>query len=134
MLTGQASVSLSWVNTVLAAAERHGLSRTQLLAHARVDAAQLDHERWPIDDITRLWRAAAELTQDPGFGLKAGSLVGPASFNVVSYILLSSPTLREAVPAPDQRWRASSNHRRGGQKLGDLPPPARRTGVQRAPD
>ena len=109
MLTGQASVSLSWVNTVLAAAERHGLSRTQLLAHARVDAAQLDHERWPIDDITRLWRAAAELTQDPGFGLKAGSLVGPASFNVVSYILLSSPTLREAIALAQQFQRLISD-------------------------
>ncbi|MDP3650302.1 MAG: AraC family transcriptional regulator [Rhodoferax sp.] len=97
MLTAQASVSMSWVNTVLAAAERHGLTRTQLLAHAGVDAQQLTDERWPIDDITRLWRAAAELTQDPGFGLKAGSLVGPASFNVVSFIFQSSPTLREAI-------------------------------------
>ncbi|MDO8449972.1 MAG: AraC family transcriptional regulator [Rhodoferax sp.] len=97
MLTAQASVSMSWINTVLAAAERHGLSRTQLLAHAGVGAQQLSDERWPIDDITRLWRAAAELTQDPGFGLKAGSLVGPASFNVVSFIFQSSPTLREAI-------------------------------------
>lgn len=97
MLTAQASVSMSWINTVLAAAERHGLTRTQLLAHAGVGAQQLSDERWPIDDITRLWRAAAELTQDPGFGLKAGSLVGPASFNVVSFIFQSSPTLREAI-------------------------------------
>jgi len=88
---------MSWINTVLAAAERHGLTRTQLLAHAGLGAKQLSDERWPIDDITRLWRAAAELTQDPGFGLKAGSLVGPASFNVVSFIFQSSPTLREAI-------------------------------------
>ena len=97
MLTAQASVSMSWINTVLAAAERHGLARTPLLAHAGLGAKQLSDERWPIDDITRLWRAAAELTQDPGFGLKAGSLVGPASFNVVSFIFQSSPTLREAI-------------------------------------
>jgi AraC-like DNA-binding protein len=97
MLTAQASVSMSWINTVLAAAERHGLNRTQLLAHAGLGAKQLSDERWPIDDITRLWRVCAELTQDPGFGLKAGSLVGPASFNVVSFIFQSSPTLREAI-------------------------------------
>jgi AraC-like DNA-binding protein len=109
MLTGQASVSLSWVNTVIAAAERDGLCRSQLLAHAGVDVAQLDHERWPIDDITRLWRAAAELTQDPGFGLKAGSLVGPASFNVVSFILLSSPSLREAIALAQQFQRLISD-------------------------
>ncbi|WP_296530447.1 hypothetical protein [Rhodoferax sp.] len=41
MLTAQASVSISWINTVLAAAERHGLSRTQVLAHAGVGAQQL---------------------------------------------------------------------------------------------
>lgn len=97
MLTAQASVSMSWINTVLAAAERHGLTRTQLLAHAGLGAQQLTDERWPIDDITRLWRVCAELTKDPGFGLKAGSLVGPASFNVVSFIFQSSPTLREAI-------------------------------------
>jgi len=92
-----ASVSMSWVNTVLTAAERHGLTRGRLLAQAGIDPEQLALERWPIDDITRLWRAAAELTQDHGFGLKAGSLVGPASFNVVSFIFQSSPTLREAI-------------------------------------
>lgn len=97
MLTAQASVSMSWINTVLAAAERHGLTRTQLLAHAGLGAQRLTDERWPIDDIARLWRVCAELTQDPGFGLKAGSLVGPASFNVVSFIFQSSPTLREAI-------------------------------------
>ena len=97
MLTAQASVSLSWVNTVLGAAERHGLTIAQLLARAGIKAGQLTDARWPIDDITRLWRAAAELTNDPGFGLKAGRLVGPASFNVVSFILLSSPTLRDAI-------------------------------------
>lgn len=108
-MTTEASVSLSWVNTVLAAAERSGLARTTLLAHAGLPATQLDTPRWPIDDITRLWRAAAELTQDPGFGLKAGSLVGPASFNVVSFILQSSPTLREAITTAQKFQRLISD-------------------------
>ena len=50
---------MSWVNTVLAEAERHGLTRPQLLAHAGLHVAQLNHDRWPIDDITPLSRAAA---------------------------------------------------------------------------
>lgn len=100
---------MSWVNTVLAAAERHGLARPQLLAHAGVHADQLGNERWPIDDMTRLWRAAAELTQDTGFGLKTGSLVGPASFNVVSFIFQSSPTLREAITLVQQFQRLISD-------------------------
>ena len=35
-------------------------------------------------------------TQDAGFGLKAGAGVGPASFNVVGFLLQSAPTLRGA--------------------------------------
>jgi AraC-like DNA-binding protein len=108
-LTLQATVSMSWVNTVLGAAQRQGLERAHLLAAAGIALTELDKPRWPIDHITRLWRAAAELTQDPGFGLKAGALVGPASFNVVSYILQSSPTLRAAIAVVQQFQRLISD-------------------------
>lgn len=100
---------MSWVNTVLGAAQRQGLERAHLLAAAGIALTELDKPRWPIDHITRLWRAAAELTQDPGFGLKAGALVGPASFNVVSYILQSSPTLRAAIAVVQQFQRLISD-------------------------
>lgn len=120
MLTERASVSMSWVNTVLAAAERQGLSRIQLLQHASLRPEQLGEERWPIDDITRLWRAAAALTQDPGFGLKAGSLVGPASFNVVSFIFQSSPTLREAITLAQKFQRLISDGGRFQLIAGDM--------------
>ena len=73
---------MGWVGTVLAS--------------AGIGAEELDAERWPIDHITRLWRAAVQCTQDEGFGLKAGAGVGPASFNVVGFLLQSAPTLRGA--------------------------------------
>ena len=97
MLTSAPSVSLSWVNTVVAAAERQGVPCADLLARAGVVYERLDGPRWPVDDITRLWRAAAELTGDAAFGLHTGRQVGPGSFNVVSFILLSSATLRSAI-------------------------------------
>ncbi|MDD2927119.1 AraC family transcriptional regulator [Rhodoferax sp.] len=109
MLTTEASVSLSWVNTVLSAAQRQGLSVEPMLAHAGLSPSQLNEARWPIDDITRLWRAAADLTSDPGFGLHAGQLVGPASFNVVSFILQSSSTLREAIMVTQKFQRLISD-------------------------
>ena len=96
-MTADATVSMSWVNTLLLAAERLGLPRQRLLQRAGVLTELRADARLPIDDITRLWRAAAELTGDTGFGLKAGRLVGPGSFNVVSFILLASATLRDAV-------------------------------------
>jgi len=101
-MTLQASVSISWVNTVLAAAEQQGVARKVLLAQAGIAAHELDAERWPIDHITRLWCAAAHCTKDAGFGLKVGAGVGPASFNVVSFLLQSAPTLREAFALVQQ--------------------------------
>lgn len=96
-MTSEAKVSLSWVRTVLAQARRQGIEETTLLRAAGIDPAELTQERWPIDHITLLWRAAARLTQDPGFGLKAGALVGPGSFNVVGFIVQSAATLRQAL-------------------------------------
>ncbi len=88
---------MSWVNTVLGAAARLGVGQAALLGAAGIAPVAMTRERWPIDDITRLWRAAERCTGDAGLGLKAGALVGPASLNVVSFLLQSSPTLREAL-------------------------------------
>ena len=76
----QATVSMSWVNTVLDAAAQQGAPRAQVLALAGIAPQELQSERWPIDHIARLWRAAVQATGDAGFGLKAGASVGPASF------------------------------------------------------
>ncbi|QIL44709.1 AraC family transcriptional regulator [Acidovorax sp. HDW3] len=98
----QATVSMSWVNTVLDAAAQQGAPRAQVLALAGIAPQELQSERWPIDHIARLWRAAVQATGDAGFGLKAGASVGPASFNVVSYLLQSAPTLRAALALVQQ--------------------------------
>ena len=100
---------MSWVNTVLAAAQQQGVARAALLAQAGIAPGDLSAERWPIDHITRLWRAAAHCTQDSGFGLKAGAGVGPASFNVVSFLLQSAPTLRQALALVQQYQRLISD-------------------------
>ena len=101
-MTLQATVSISWVNTVLAAAQQQGVAPDLLLTQAGIAVDELNAERWPIDHITRLWRAAAQRTQDAGFGLKAGAGVGPANFNVVSFLLQSAPTLRQAFALVQQ--------------------------------
>ncbi|MBS0608888.1 MAG: AraC family transcriptional regulator [Proteobacteria bacterium] len=108
-MTLQATVSMSWVNTVLNAAERQGVARGQLLALAGMAPEELQQERWPIDHITRLWRAAVQATQDAGFGLKAGSQVGPGNFNVVGDLLQASATLREAIAAAQKYQRLISD-------------------------
>ena len=96
-LTSQATVSISWVRAVVGEARAHGLHARTLLAAAGISEDELTRDRWPIDDVTRLWRAAARLTRDLGFGLKAGAHMGPASLNLVSFILQSATTLRMAL-------------------------------------
>ncbi|MBS0590858.1 MAG: AraC family transcriptional regulator [Proteobacteria bacterium] len=105
----QATVAISWVNTVLAAAQQQGVAREMLLAHAGIADRELHAERWPIDHITRLWHAAIQCTRDASFGLKAGASVGPASFNVVSYLLQSASTLRQALILVQQYQRLISD-------------------------
>lgn len=95
-MTLKASVSMGWVNTVFAAAQRLGVERDVLLVSAGIAADALAADRWPIDYITRLWHAAERCTGDPGLGLKAGAGVIPASFSVVGFALQSAATLREA--------------------------------------
>ena len=96
---------MSWVRTVLAQAQRQGIEESTLLRAAGIPLGELQAVRWPIDHITRLWRAAERLTGDPGFGLKAGRQVSPASFNVVGFIVQSAATLRQAL-AEVQRFQS----------------------------
>ncbi|MDX1757940.1 MAG: AraC family transcriptional regulator ligand-binding domain-containing protein [Marinobacter sp.] len=103
-MTLEATVSIGWVNTVIAAAQRLSVDKDTLLATAGIPSAASEQERWPIDDITRLWHAAERCTGDPGFGLKVGAEFTPMSFSGVGFALQSAATLREAV-AMAQRFQ-----------------------------
>jgi AraC-like DNA-binding protein len=110
---------MSWVNTVIAAAQRLGVARDALLASAGIAAEELLQERWPVDHITRLWRAAAAMTGDPAFGLKAGAQASPANFNVVGHLLQSAATLRESIALAQKYQRLISD----GGRLQIIPGP-----------
>lgn len=88
---------MGWVGTIIAAAQRLGVARDILLAAAGIPVDALEWERWPIDYVTRLWRAADHCSRDAGFGLKVGAGVSLASINVVGFAFQSSATLREAI-------------------------------------
>lgn len=88
---------MAWVKTVLAAAQRQGVDAGRLLATAGLPDEALARERWPIDDITRLWRATESCTGDPAFGLKAGAGVSLANMDMVGYAMQSAATLRKAI-------------------------------------
>ncbi len=96
-MTLEATVSIGWVNTVIGAAQRLSVDADTLLATAGISGEAREQERWPIDDITRLWHAAERCTGDSGFGLKVGAEFTPMSISGVGFALQSAATLREAV-------------------------------------
>lgn len=100
---------MGWVSVVLSAAQQRGVLREALLARAGIDAGELAAERWPIDHITRLWRAGVQCTQDSAFGLRAGAGVEPDGFSAVSVLLRSAPTLRDAFALVQQYQRLISD-------------------------
>jgi AraC-like DNA-binding protein len=108
-LTLEATVSMGWVNTVIEAARRLGVDDRMLLETAGLDPQALGWERWPIDFITRLWHAAEHCTDDPGFGLKVGTGVRPASIDAVSFAMQSAATLREAISLVQKYQRLISD-------------------------
>lgn len=108
-MTLEATVSMGWVNTVIDGAGRLGVDRDTLLSAAGIQPEALGWERWPIDHITRLWHGAERCTGDPGFGLKAGAGVRPASIDVVSFALQSAATLREAIAMVQKYQRLISD-------------------------
>jgi AraC-like DNA-binding protein len=118
-LTLEATVSIGWVNTVIAAAERLSLSADRLLEAAEIPASARQLERWPIDDITRLWHAAERCTGDPGFGLKVGLEFTPMSISGVGFALQSAATLREAVTMVQRFQRLISDGGRFQVLAGD---------------
>lgn len=88
---------MGWVRTVVETARQQGVEAPVLLEAAGIPLAELHAERWPIDHITRLWHAAESCIGDPGFGLKVGVGVSPASISGVGFALQSAATLREAI-------------------------------------
>ncbi|MGF2736174.1 AraC family transcriptional regulator [Marinobacter sp. DUT-1] len=82
---------------MIGAAKRLSVDTDTLLAEAGIPAFACELERWPIDDITRLWHAAERCTGDPGFGLKVGAEFSPMSISGVGFALQSAATLREAI-------------------------------------
>ncbi|MFY9976093.1 MAG: AraC family transcriptional regulator [Chromatiaceae bacterium] len=95
------------IATSLAAAAR---PFWRLLAHYKIDAervfreAGLDPElidqpraRYKAEGQTQAWRKAAELIEDPFFGLKTGEFWVPADFHALGCAFLTSSTLFTAL-------------------------------------
>ena len=53
--------------------------------------------RYRIDNIDHLWRKAAEVIDDPCFGLKAAEVWHPSNLGALGYAMLASNSLRTSI-------------------------------------
>lgn len=108
-----ATVSSPWVKHILQTAEQFSISRAELLLKAPLQPIRIGElERYALDDVVTLWHAAIELSGAEDFGLRMGSTMTPAHLNIVSYIVLNSPTLLAGLEKAQRYYRLISD---GGQ-------------------
>jgi AraC-like DNA-binding protein len=91
------TVSLLWVQGLLQAAASHGISQSQILLKAGIEAQSLSAGRISLEETLAIWRAVEDLSADPLFGFHMGLALKPTHFQLVAFTMLSSPTLGDAI-------------------------------------
>jgi hypothetical protein len=88
-----------WVKTLWLLAEDQKQNPAGLFAISGLDPSQLDNPyyRYAQDSITQFWTRLVERTGHQDIGLQFGRLVNVSTFNAIGYLMLSSPTMAEAL-------------------------------------
>jgi len=89
---------VGFVTRLLEVSGKQGVSRSELLALAGIDAVILQNPNAtiPMQKIHRLWQAAVEKTKDNALGLHVGEYIKPGFLNVVGYIIMTSQSMEDA--------------------------------------
>jgi len=89
----------AWIYAMSRALDESGVASADLLRSIGMDPARLGdiNYRYSQEQVTNLWIAAVEATQDELFGLKVARHVRPSTFHVVGYAMSCSATLRRAL-------------------------------------
>ena len=84
-----------WVRGIAETLEATGLDVAALLNEAGIDMMALrdPDSRFPTERVSLLWQLAVARSGNPAIGLVSSNVVKPASFDVVAYMMMSSPNL-----------------------------------------
>ncbi len=84
---------------IVQVAATQGVDAGELMEAAGFDSSWLDdaEARMPLSVEERLWQRAADLTDDPLFGLHAATAIRPGAFDVMDYAVRTAPDLRTAL-------------------------------------
>jgi AraC-like DNA-binding protein len=109
---------------VVAAAARRGVPPGKLLAAVDLDPQSLmANGRVPAEPVLRLWRVAAELCGDPGFGLSVADHLQSYYFGGLAFAVHGSATFGDALRRVARFFAVVNQH--GGLELVDDGPRVR---------
>jgi AraC-like DNA-binding protein len=92
------TLSMRFVQRLVALVEQTGVPRRELLRVLQIDATQLEdaEARVPSSRLFRVFELAIELTEDPAIGLHWAEGVTQSGFAPLSHLIAHAPNLRQA--------------------------------------
>ena len=92
------TVSVGLVKTFMMPASEKGVSKSQLLKAVDLRESDLenDEKRLPCIVLSKMLKAATDLSGDENFPLYSGQQAQAADFSVLGHLIYNSPTIRDA--------------------------------------
>ena len=99
--TSVPTVTVISVRSIVAYAERRGVRRRDILDAAMIHPATLDNPDGRVrrSQILSTWRFVSEALDDPAIGVHVAQSLDVGAFDVMDYMLATSPTVREGLEA-----------------------------------
>jgi AraC-like DNA-binding protein len=99
--------SVLFVQALVEALERSGVSRERFLLAAPIDPAKLEQPDARLDLATfdALLELALSLTRDEAFGLHMGDMVNPGNYSLTVHLAAHATTLRDAIGSLQRFYR-----------------------------
>jgi AraC-like DNA-binding protein len=94
-----ATVATTSSRALLAACDRLGIDRREMLGAAGLTEAQVEDPdgRLPGDAVATLWHTALQRSGDPGLGLRVALAVPFGAYRVIDFLAASAPTVGEGL-------------------------------------
>ena len=101
----------TWTATVVQTVKSYGCASENLLAEAGIDEKLLSDPdaRVRIEDMSRLWKLAVDLTGDACIGLKAASHIRPTTLHALGFALMVSSSMHDAFDRLHRFYRIVSD-------------------------
>lgn len=93
------TIASFWVRGIADALSANRLHADSLLREAGISPSELrnNDSRFPHEHVSKLWELAVRESGNPDIGLSAASATHPNGLDVISYVVMSSPSLHHAL-------------------------------------